>query len=278
METKYSILTAIIRPEIQERIAIGLLLIGEGTIQFNYSRNKVAAVKNLLQEEEYKLFKDYLKLIVNKATENVENLLENQLEINNQSKVFSEEYIHYLSRYNNNLLSFTPPKIIDLESNKLTFDYLYGRFIDNLEEAKQMTRFSPFESFKQKNEVKLINHFNIEKEVTNKEIANLIAPVKVDLLGKNEIPVYAQTIDLEKNVYHIENDLAQLLFLRLALTSNHKKVKEFVITSEPNKKALKQHQIWENLRSTKEFEYIDSSEAEKVIEYAEKHGVMPLVK
>lgn len=275
MATFYSILTAIIRPEIQEKISVGLVLFGNEGVHFNYSTNKMAAVRTIFNEHDYKLFKDYLHLVESKVSAMAKT--NGQVSFDKRDALINKEYINYLSNYNNNLLSFTPTKNIDIPATKVVFNKLFSKFIDDIDQPKPVEQKRTFEVFRRNNEVKLKAHYTIEREIYTKELPGLIAPVKIDLIGMNEIPVYAQSIDMDRRVYHIENDIAKLLFLRNAFDAKFKKRTEFIVTSEPQKTQLKQHAIWKNLRSSKEFTYLDVSDAEKIIEYANEHGVKPLV-
>lgn len=275
MATFYSILTAVIRPEIQERISVGLLLVGNEGVHFNYSTNKMAAVRTILHENDYKLFKDYVQMVVSKVTEMAES--NGQLTFDKRDAILNQDYIDYLSRYNNNLLSFTPPKNIDVSATTDVYTKLYAKFIDDIDQPKPVAQKHSFELFRIKNETSLKMHYTMGKEIYTNELPGLIAPVKIDLIGMNEIPVYAQSIDMDRRVYHIENDIAKLLFLRNAFDVKFKTRTEFIVTSEPQKSQLKQHAIWKNLKSSKEFTYLDVSEADKIIEYANEHGVKPLV-
>lgn len=278
MAAYYSIISAQIRPEIQEKVSIGFLLIGEGKVFFNFSKNKLSAVKGLIPDSSFKLLRDSLRNI--ESTVLIENTKEqSQLLITESLKKnsFSIEHINYLSRYNNNILSLSGPKKIDLLPTEEIFFKLFKKFIDDSETVTPEIKYNNIESFKAENKVQLSKHFNIDREFTVNEIPNLIAPVRVDLLGRNEIPVYVQAVDLDRIVYHIENDLAQLAFLKLAFEELNQNAKGFVLTREPDKKEQKQHDIWKQLRSNKQFEYIDLSEPEKVLQYAEAHNVIPLI-
>jgi len=275
MATFYSILTAIIRPEIQERISVGLLLFGDEGLHFNYSTNKLAAVRTILHEQDYKLFKDYLNMVEAKVSGIGKT--NGQISFDKHDALINKEYINYLSRYNNNLLGFSPAKDIDIPSTKEVFTKLFQKFIDDIDQPKPVEQKRSFDLFKIKNEDVLKSHYTISKEIYTKELPGLIAPVKIDLIGMNEIPVYAQSIDMDRRVYHIENDIAKLLFLRNAFQAKYKTRTEFIVTSEPQKTQQKQHAIWKQLRAAKEFSYLDVSEANKIIEYANEHGVKPLV-
>jgi len=40
-----------------------------------------------------------------------------------------------------------------------------------------------------------VTHFNIERELTRNDIPDLLMSVNVDMIGKNEVPVFSQVID-----------------------------------------------------------------------------------
>lgn len=275
MATFYSIVTAIIRPEIQERISVGLLLFGDEGVHFNYSTNKMAAVRTILHEQDYKLFKDYLHMVEGKVSSIAKT--NGQVSFDERDALINKEYINYLSNYNNNLLSFTPAKNIDVLATSAFFTKLFQKFVDDTDQPKPVEQKRSFEQFRRNNEAVLKVHYTIEREIFTEELPQLMMPVKIDLIGMNEIPVYAQSIDLDRRVYHIENDYGKLLLLRNAFDTKYKKRTEFIVTSEPQKTQQKQHAIWKNLRASKEFTYLDVSEADKIIEYADEHGVKPLV-
>src|SRR5665213_1663211 len=109
MATYYSILSALIRPEIQEKISVGLLLIGDKDVFFEYSKNKLNSAKTLLSENAHLMLKDALKNI--EVTVSAQQSANKKYELNFKKKSpLSESYIQYLSRYNNNILGFTSPK------------------------------------------------------------------------------------------------------------------------------------------------------------------------
>lgn len=275
MQSHFSILSASIRPEIQEQVTIGLLLVGSDSIHFRYSKNKLSVVRELLSPVANKYLKETLKQIsfaADKENERQKGIYAGVEAIN---KSFSLSYLEYLSRYSNNLVTFSSPKVIELHSSEDLFVTLFKKYIDKDAFADKVTEQKNFEYRRATFFEKVQPYFNIEKEITNHEVPGLIIPVKVDLIGKNEKEVYAQAIDLERQTYHIQNDLAVLFMLNKAL----KNAKGFHISSEPDKKLFhSHHETWQSLRTFKESEYVDLSEVKKIEEYAIQHGVEPLVK
>ena len=282
MISQYSILFAQIRPEIQERISIGFLLIGKGKVFFNFSKNKLDSAKGLMNESVFRMLKDSLRNIEKTAIDENKKagVTGNQMPISSMfvNNTFTEEYLFYLSKYNNNILSFSKPKSIEVVANDETFSILFRKFIDESSfVVEPILKTNVFDNYKSVNRPRLSNHFNIDKEVTSDNIQYLLAPVKLDLIGQNEIPVYAQGVDLDRQVYHIEADLAQLLLIDKAYDTQQITTKGFIISREPSKKGIKQHNIWLQLRSNKIYEYVDFSEFEKIISYATLHGVRPII-
>lgn len=277
MATYYSILSALIRPEIQEKITVGLLLMGDNDVFFEYSKNKLNSAKSLLSESAYLSFKDALKnieAIVN-AQQNINK--RHQLSLEKKSPL-SDSYIEYLSRYNNNILGFTGPKEIELEANASIFSNLYKKFIDN-SIVKEEAFLPAAKSFIANNHDILSRHFNIDEEITFREVPNLIVPVTVSLIGQNEVATFVQSLNLEKRTDKLSNDISEILFLQKAFSTSKKESSAIAITQEPDKKLFpKQHEIWQQLRNTKDIINYDISEAQRVIEYAKKHDVRPFLK
>lgn len=277
MTTQYSILSVLIRPEIQEKITIGFLLMDDEKVFFNYSKIKLAASKNLLSVNAYTSLKDALHNI-NAAAE-CHNHKEQPINlISEKAKVFKKSYIEYLSRYNNNILSFSSPKDIELDASLDMFSKLYRKFIDNTipVEKKPFTNF--IQRFKQENRQILSKHFNIDKKVTNKDIPTLIVPVTITLIGQNEVPTFVQSLDFEKRTDFLSNDILEIFYLQRAFNDDNKGSIAMSITNEPDKSNFpQQHDIWRQLRNTSGIIHFDISEAEEVIEYAEKHDVHPFL-
>jgi hypothetical protein len=292
MKSTYSILSVPIRPEIQERLTIGLVMVGMNSIFFDFSKYKLDIIKDLLPENSYRFLKDYLKQIrneVDKANKqfglslglfsdvNTElnqspNLIKDN-EIHYSRGIFSDHYLDYLSRYNNNLVCFSSPKSIDSETSEKNFKLLFKNYIDDNEIEVGSAKIKSFDTFKETFYPKMAAHFNIMHEVSFKEIPKLILPVKIDLIGKNKEEVFAQVVDLERHLNHIQNEISDLLFLKEAISRS----KGFIISQEPDKKFEKQHMIWQSIRKTQSFTYVDISETEKIRQYAVDHNVKPLV-
>lgn len=136
---------------------------------------------------------------------------------------------------------------------------------------------SNIEVFLTTHEPQINRHFNRDRQITTTEVPSLIAPVKVDAIGRNERPVIVQFLDLNRRVTDIKYELAQVLLLSEAFEEQNIVPKTFLIAETTAVLRTGQQAIWKQLRNHKKFESLPVSEAEKVIEYAEEHGVLPLI-
>lgn len=275
MKSHYSIISAVIRPEIGERIAIGLLLVGSEKIIFRLSKDKVNVVKELVNDKTYKFLKESLKHVSVAADFEQTKVkpLFSQLELSNS--LFAEGYLEYLSRYSTNLLSFTKPKTIELPVDESLFISLFNKYIDESVFVMDKNRVKAFDNIKSEFFPRVKNFYNCDQELTPEVLPKLPMPINVDFIGRNDRIVYAQVIDLERTFYHIQNDIGVLAILNQVY---HDESEKFVISNEPDKVNYpKQHQTWSNLKKGDLAQYIDLSEIEKIEEYAVKHGVSPLI-
>lgn len=271
MTTYYSIIFAYIRPQIDEKISLGLFVISGEDVFLSISKTKLFALKNLMPDYMYEGAKNEAEGIQNTYNKFVEN---NRFQ-DEPPKLFTESYIHYLSNYKNNLVSFSSPQKMSVQVSKDNFEKMYSQLIDdesftikNNEDAKSI------ETFRRDFVPQLSSYYNVNFTVDNTILKNAIIPLKFDLAGKNEHEVFAKSIDLERRKYNVEHDVNAFYPIK----DLSPKSKKFIVTAEPDKKYKIQHQIWENLRRANWLEYIDISEAEKLREYAQTHHVEPLIK
>jgi len=101
--------------------------------------------------------------------------------------------------------------------------------------------------------------------------------VNVDMIGKNEVPVFSQLIDFERHLNFIQQDVSVLEFLFNAFENQNPK--SFLVGNEPDKNAYpKSHTAWNDLRNYSKFVFIALEEIDRVKVYAEEHGVLPWLK
>lgn len=109
---QYSIIYADIRPEIKERLSLGVLWIDQDKVKMLYSRKKLGILKQLYKPKEYKA----ISSIVRRDLRQIESV----------------ETLKYLTRYSNNLISFSPIQSIDKTQTAINGEWLYKNYVYNV--------------------------------------------------------------------------------------------------------------------------------------------------
>ena len=108
---KYSIIYAVIRPEIAERISVGLIFVEGEKVDIRYSQQKLDALRNLFSQKEY----EFVSQVVSSMPTN--------------GKIKTVNDINYLSRYSNNLIAVSPLQSIDIEPTEQSKIRLFQNYI-----------------------------------------------------------------------------------------------------------------------------------------------------
>lgn len=108
---KYSIIYAVIRSEIAERLSLGLITVINDKISIRYSDSKLRVLEYLYSPKEYQFIaKTIRSLSSNKSIDSVET-------------------INYLSKYSNNLMTVSQLQGVDLEPTEKTKEWLFKRYV-----------------------------------------------------------------------------------------------------------------------------------------------------
>lgn len=275
MKTFYSILYAVIRPETDEKIAVGLILSDGSNSLFDSSKNKLGAVKSLLGSDAFKYIRNYISSVKKTIQDSMKNSLQHSIFefIDSRHPVINEKYFHYLTVYSTNLVWFSKPLQIDVPAEKETFRKLFNKLVD--EEYGEVTDMLKVRGVRRA-KIEFIptvkEYFSHEREVTSSDVSGLITPVSIDLIGRNDRMVFAQFLEMERAIREIKYDFFDIKELK-AVEQNSM---GFLVSSEPDiAKFGKQHQIWENIRKYDQFNYLDIDEVDKIKEYAEAHQIVP---
>lgn len=110
---KYSIIYAVLRPEISEQISVGMIYVDGETIDVKYSKQKISALKGLFSENQQKFLSKVVSSIKRNGT--IKNIKD----------------INYLTRYSNNLLTVSPLQSVDLKPTDKNKDLLYRNYVYN---------------------------------------------------------------------------------------------------------------------------------------------------
>ncbi len=107
----YSIVYAVIRPEISEQISIGLIFVDGNKVDMRYSSEKLKALQGLFPEDSY----SFIARVVRSMGRN--------------HAKYTTGTIDYLTRYSNNMISISPLKSIDIMPTKQNKDKLYRNYV-----------------------------------------------------------------------------------------------------------------------------------------------------
>ena len=110
---EYSIVYAMIRPEISERVSVGIIFRDGGGMELKYSNAKLGVVKQLLTEVEYNyLRRTLMSLSMNKTLDAVSS-------------------IDYLNRYSNNIMTVSSIYKVKADSPRISKERLYKMYVYN---------------------------------------------------------------------------------------------------------------------------------------------------
>lgn len=108
---RYSIIYAVIRPEISERISVGLITVSDESIDIRYSEKKLRALENLYPKAEYEFVSKVVRSMPKRKSIN------------------TIRDIEYLTRYSNNLINISKLQTIDMEPDARTVKWLYRSYV-----------------------------------------------------------------------------------------------------------------------------------------------------
>ena len=108
---KYSIIYAVIRPEISEQVSVGLIIVDGEQVDVRYSRQKLNALQGLFPEKECR----FLSRVVS--------------QMGRGKRVNTIVDVNYLTRYSNNLLAFSPLQTIDVAPTEQSKDWLFRNYV-----------------------------------------------------------------------------------------------------------------------------------------------------
>lgn len=108
---KYHIVYIETRPEIQERLSVGVIVMSGEKVEVLTSSKKMKAAEVLLSEKEYRFISRTLGELKN--------------------TVRTKQSVDYLTRYSNNLITVSPMQTVDIEYSEKNRDWLYRNYVYN---------------------------------------------------------------------------------------------------------------------------------------------------
>lgn len=274
MNTFYSILYCSIRPNIDERVSIGLFMADSNTCYFSFSAEKLHAVKQLISEEAFGLMRTSLKSLSKISAECRDD---NFIQSHRGHNILRESYFNYLSNYSNNLITYSPPSNLDMELSQVVFDKLFVKFVHSLTPSvKEPVK--PVERAKRILQSSISGHVNFDVELKKDDVPGLVVPAKVWFIGKNEVEVTGEAKDFSGPLHLLQPQINAHLFLieKIKDTKNGRNGHFFFVGDEPSKNLPDNHKLWKALRDDRTLDLVPTNELQRIEEYMQFHGVEPL--
>lgn len=108
---KYSIIYAVVRPEISEKLSVGLIIVDGDNVNIRYSQKKLDVLKKLFTEKEHRFVSRVIGSLRKKQS------------------ISSADAVNYLSRYSNNLIAVSPLQNIDIAPSEQNKEWLYRNYV-----------------------------------------------------------------------------------------------------------------------------------------------------
>lgn len=271
MKTFYSIIFCTIRPNLDERVSIGLFMANDRECFFNYSNEKLNIIKDLISVEAYSLLKVNLKSI-QKLSVSCE---EGSLFPRKEASFLAENYFNYLSVYSNNLLTYSTPVHLQQDLNREVFDKLFEKFVFRLDPVP-LEKTNKIDVVRKRLSKSIANYVNFDVELTEREIPGLIIPSKISFIGKNQVEVTGEMNDFSKSIHTLKQQIGSHLYLVDRIIETRRGAKFFFIGDEPSKSLVENHKIWKSIKDFKTLSLVPTNEIEQVEEYMSIHQVEPL--
>jgi hypothetical protein len=247
---------------------------GEGI--FRFSHEKLNSVKNLFSEEGLKLVKSTLASFEKKFDQSSNDYL--------SKSAISTELLNYFSYYTNNLISFTAPKLIEVDLNEQIFTNLFEKWVykGTKEVLKQGT--TPYIKRVKDNLIPRVkSRVNVDYRLEAEQYDFLVFNFNVDMIGKNDRPVLTQFVDFNASQQTLKNKINEFVSIIKPLEIFQNRTgKFFLVGEEPLQEMNNQHLIWEHLQEStwiknEILELVTPNEVDKIEEYLEVHDVKPFV-
>ncbi|TAD96747.1 MAG: hypothetical protein EAZ97_13535 [Bacteroidetes bacterium] len=273
MKTFFSIIYLTFNANLNEKISIGLFMSNGQDTFFKVSNRKLNIVKELMPNSKFNVLKSYFKSL-NQHILNAN--AEPKIEQTYSQNWINESYFSYLSRYSNNLVSFSEPTKIEIELNENSFKSIFNKYVFSFDDLT-LQKNEDITKVKTKFYAQIKNRVNLNARISPDNFTELVSPIDINFIGKNGVIVAGQIIDFDKRQYFLENDLTKFIsFTKVVDDSEKCKGKFFLIGQEPNKtEDKKNHTIWQRIRNSRWVDYVDLSEIGKVESYIVEKNVVP---
>ncbi len=284
MKSYYSIMFTPIRPVINEQVSIALLMVDNKNMFFSYSPEKLSFLNKLIPNDSVKFLRNYLNGI-NKDIKRFQNEINNDEVLVKKSPgyyfSYSEKYLNYLHSYSNNLITFSKPSEISIETNADNFKSLFEKYISTANELKpDDNSFNSLVLARDKLYAKISKKVNLDIEIDKisiPEIANkkAVLPDTINIFGKNGNYISGQFFDFNKQFFYLKADFNSY-FNFVNFVNNNNNNNHFIIGDEPLSVNEKNHSLWNEIRNFSGIKYLILDEIEEIEHYIINNNVKPV--
>jgi len=208
MKSYYSIIKYVNNSLTNETISLGLIIVSNNEVFFHISPNKIELAKRL-SSKNYKLLDFSLKQF--KRFADKELTIDNSV-LFEKDKIIDYDYLSRLSNYNNGILQFSKPEIIDAIISYSDFLAYVKRFIgEDLPLAAKILE-SPFKSLiKRKLYNPLESRIDVDFTLKKNQLESLFFDFHLDGIGVNGALYAAKAIDFNSNrqLNQIRTDISE---------------------------------------------------------------------
>ena len=124
-----------------EFLAVGLIMVTKKGVYFDYSKEKIKLVPQLMVQETNSI-EVFVTNILEKIKEEAKQANQEivSAETTKAQSVFTVDYFDYLSKYNNNLIQFTKPSTILDSFTEKDFQRYFDNFIIGKSQSIEMQK------------------------------------------------------------------------------------------------------------------------------------------
>jgi effector-binding domain-containing protein len=278
MSSYYSILKFVNNSLSGEYISIGLVAISNNEVYFKISNNKV-----LIAHKLNPVAKHLLNFSLDKICDFVSK---DNKDLNSQNinveKTITVDFLNRLSIYNNGIIQFSKPAMLNMELNQNLFDDFFSDFIDNFDSVKEKKEV--LSSFKQTLSKKLYaplkDKVDVDYKLKKRSLPSLFFDFHFDSIGVNGAIYASKAIDFNhQQLSSIRTELAEYesLISRLKDFASSKGINgdhQYFIISDPYKgKSVSYIDIYsllENKKIMPYFKLINSNQIDEIISIVNK--------
>uniref|UniRef100_F4CBJ8 DUF3037 domain-containing protein n=1 Tax=Sphingobacterium sp. (strain 21) TaxID=743722 RepID=F4CBJ8_SPHS2 len=282
MNTFYSIIYTKPNSANDEKIAVGLVLVSNGKVWFDFALQKIDIAEKLISGSVKGQLLNSMKGLKTFFS-NLPNQLSDTLFI--EENFFTQKsYLQYLHQYTNNVLQFSEPMPLAAEGDSALFSKLAEKLIDMKVNEKASGKKSMFHHkvlavIKKAN---LQNKVDIDLKLSPKRLKGIYTDTSIRLIGKNGIITAANDIDFTIAPETLANQLSQWEVLIHALNSlsedkNWKSGSYHLIFNSPEKKS-EQEKILNRAKQDKKdiYKLLNVDEIDTLLHTIKENDYQPL--